>query len=50
MLATNLGVPFNSEADYDEKMETLHLKKKIIETKSITASAIVKEKNKGAIY
>jgi len=48
MLATTLGVPFNPEAHYDEKMETFHMNGKIIETKNFTASATVKEENEWA--
>ncbi|TFF97376.1 MAG: arginine decarboxylase, pyruvoyl-dependent [Promethearchaeota archaeon] len=48
MLATTLGVPFNPEADYDEKKETFHMNGKIIETKSITSSATVREEEEWA--
>ena len=43
MLATTLGVPFDPEADYDEKKEIYQLDGKIVETKNITESATVKE-------
>lgn len=43
MLATTLGIPFNSESNYDEKKEIFRINGKIIETKNITASATVKE-------
>jgi len=48
MLATTLGVPFNSEADYDEKQEIFRMNGKIIETKNITEFATVKEENEWA--
>lgn len=48
MLATTLGVPFNSEADYDEKQEIFRMNGKIIETKNITSYATVKEENEWA--
>ena len=48
MLATTLGVPFNSEADYDEKQEIFRMNGKIVETKNITESATVKEENEWA--
>ena len=45
MLATTLGLPFDAEADWDEKKEMYKVEGKIIETKSITASATVREEN-----
>ncbi|MFX0072673.1 MAG: pyruvoyl-dependent arginine decarboxylase [Candidatus Hermodarchaeota archaeon] len=48
MLATTLGVPFDSEANYDEKQEIFRMNGKIIETKNITASATVREENEYA--
>jgi arginine decarboxylase len=48
MLASTLGVPFNPEADYDEKMEIFKMDGKIIETKNFTASATVKEEDEWA--
>ncbi len=48
MLATTLGVPFNSEADYDDKQEIFRMNGKIIETKNITSYATVKEENEWA--
>ncbi|MBN1214412.1 MAG: arginine decarboxylase, pyruvoyl-dependent [Candidatus Lokiarchaeota archaeon] len=48
MLATTLGVPFNPEADYDEKQEIFRMNGKIIETKNITSSATVREENEWA--
>ncbi len=48
MLATTLGVPFNSEADYDEKMKTFKMIGKIIETKNYTASATVRDEDEWA--
>jgi arginine decarboxylase len=43
MLATSLGVPFNSTSNFDENKELLRIKGKIVETKNITEMAIVKE-------
>jgi arginine decarboxylase len=43
MLATTLGIPFNSNANYDEKLEIFKMNGKIIETKNITQSATVKK-------
>ena len=43
MLATTLGIPFNSESDYDKKIEILRIDGKIIETKNITESTTVKK-------
>jgi len=48
MLATTLGVPFDSDANYDEKQETFKMNGKIIETKNITSSATVREENEWA--
>jgi len=48
MLATTLGVPFDSEADYDEKQEIFRMNGKIVETKNITESATVREENEWA--
>lgn len=42
MLATTLGIEFNPEADYDEKQEIFRMDGKIVETKNVTSSAIVK--------
>ncbi len=43
MLATTLGIPFNLDANYDEKREIFHMSDKIVETKSLTASAVVEK-------
>jgi arginine decarboxylase len=43
MLATTLGVPFDPEANYDEKKEIFKMDGKIIETKNFTESATVRE-------
>ncbi|MFX1393516.1 MAG: pyruvoyl-dependent arginine decarboxylase [Promethearchaeota archaeon] len=43
MLATTLGIPFDAEANWDEKRDAFKVEGKIIETKSITVSATVKE-------
>jgi len=48
MLATTLGVPFDSNADYDEKQEIFRMDGKIVETKNITESASVREENEWA--
>jgi len=45
MLATTLGVPFNPEADYDEKKEIFRMADKIIETKNITECATVRDED-----
>ena len=43
MLATTLGVPFDPEANYDEKKEIYKMNGKIVETKNITESATVRK-------
>ncbi|MFX1322465.1 MAG: pyruvoyl-dependent arginine decarboxylase [Promethearchaeota archaeon] len=48
MLATTLGIPFDPDANYDEKREVFKMGGKIVETKSITASATVKEEDEWA--
>jgi len=48
MLATTLGVPFDPDLNYDEKKEVYKLGGKIVETKSITAQAIVREEDEWA--
>ncbi len=48
MLATTLGIPFDPDANYDEKMEVFKMGGKIVETKNITASATVKEEDEWA--
>lgn len=49
MLASTLGVDtFDSEANYDEKKEVYKMCGKIVETKNITASAIVKKEKEWA--
>ncbi len=45
MLATTLNIPFNSEANYDEKQEIFKINSKIIETKNITEYATVRDEN-----
>ena len=42
MLATTLNIPFDSNADYDEKLAVFKMDGKIIETKDITESAVVR--------
>lgn len=44
MLASTLGVAFDSDAAYDEKKEVFNISGKIVETKNITQTAVVKEK------
>lgn len=48
MLATTLGIPFDPEANYDEKKEIFRMDGKIVETKNITESATVREENEWA--
>ncbi len=43
MLATSLGIPFNSKANFDENKELLRIRDKSVKTKNITEMAIVKE-------
>jgi arginine decarboxylase len=45
MLASTLGIPFDVDAAYDEKREIFQLSDKIIETKSITSSAVVEKED-----
>lgn len=42
MLASTLGIPFDIDADYDEKKEVFRMSDKIVETKSITSCTTVK--------
>ena len=48
MLATTLGISFDPEANYDERREVFKMDGKIVETKSITISAIIKEEEEWA--
>jgi len=48
MLATTLGIPFDPEANYDEKKEIFRMDEKIVETKNITESVTVREENEWA--
>lgn len=48
MLATTLGIDFDPEANYDEKKEIFYISGKIVETKNITATAVVREENEWA--
>ena len=48
MLATTLGIDFNPEADYDEKLEVFKMGGKIVETKHITEHATSKKENEWA--
>lgn len=45
MLGTSLGINFDQDLDYEEKMRIFKANDKIVESKNITASAIVREKN-----
>lgn len=47
MLTTTLGIPFNSESDYDEK-QIFKINGKIIETKNITEFTTVKNEGEWA--
>ena len=40
MLASTLGIPFNPDTDYDERREVYRMSGKIVESRSITQSAI----------
>ena len=48
MLATTLNIPFNPEANYDEKKEVFRINGKIIETKNISESTTVKKEGEWA--
>ena len=48
MLASTLGVPFDPNANYDEKQEVFKLDGKIIETKNITSYATVRDEDEWA--
>ncbi|MFX1258499.1 MAG: pyruvoyl-dependent arginine decarboxylase [Promethearchaeota archaeon] len=48
MLATTLGIPFDPEANYDEKQEIFRMNGKIVETKNISESATVRQENEWA--
>jgi arginine decarboxylase len=48
MLATTLGIPFDPDANYDEKREVFKMEQKIVETKNITACATVRDENEWA--
>ncbi|MFX1313364.1 MAG: pyruvoyl-dependent arginine decarboxylase [Promethearchaeota archaeon] len=48
MLASTLGIPFDPDANYDEKKEVFKMDGKIVETKSITASATVRSEEEWA--
>ncbi len=48
MLATTLGIDFDPNANYDEKREVFKMGGKIVETKSITASATVQDEDEWA--
>ncbi|MHA1370246.1 MAG: pyruvoyl-dependent arginine decarboxylase [Promethearchaeota archaeon] len=41
MLATTLGIPFDVDKNYDERKEVFRMSGKIVETKNVTATAIV---------
>ena len=44
MLATALGILFDPDVNYDEKQEIYEINGKIVESKNITESAVVKKK------
>lgn len=48
MLATTLGIPFDPDADYDEKREVFKMGGKIVETKNITSSTKVRKEGEWA--
>ena len=48
MLATTLGIPFDPDANYDEKREVFRMEGQIVETKNITSSATVRDENEWA--
>ncbi len=48
MLATTLGIDFNPDKAYDERKEIYYISGKFVETKNITASTVVKEKDEWA--
>ena len=48
MLASTLGIPFDPDANYDEKIEVFKMDGKIVETKNITASATVRNEDEWA--
>ena len=48
MLARTLGVPFDPDANYDEKREIYKMGGKIIETKNITEDATVRNEDEWA--
>ena len=48
MLASTLGIPFDPDANYDEKIEVFKMDGKIVETKNITASATVRDEDEWA--
>lgn len=43
MLATALGIPFDPDENHDEKQEIYKINGKIVESKNITESAVVKK-------
>lgn len=48
MLATTLGIPFDPDASYDEVRSVWKMNEKIVETKDVTASAVVKKEGEWA--
>lgn len=48
MLATTLGIDFDPDQAYDERKEIYYMSGRIVETKSITASTVVKEEDEWA--
>ncbi len=43
MLATTLGIPFDVNANFDEKLATFKMDGRVIETKDVTQSAVVRK-------
>jgi len=48
MLATTLGIDFDPDKAYDERKEIYYISGKIVETKSIAATTVVKEEDEWA--
>jgi arginine decarboxylase len=48
MLATTLGIPFDPDANYDEKKEVFKMGGEIVETRNITSTATVREEDEWA--
>ncbi len=48
MLATTLGIPFDPDANYDEKRDYYKMEGKIVETKNVTEYATVRKEDEWA--